>query len=231
MKYILKKYGKYMLVLSVGIISFVSMYLYSYNSKNKVKTDVSVKESVTKKVADLKVKKEDAKTVFVDVKGAVNTPGVYEIEEGKRIIDAINSAGGLASNANTINLNLSKKVEDEMYIIVYTKNEIYNYKKENTKGEVKCASNECICPDINNDACISKSNVTAEQDERIEGKISINTATKEELMTLSGIGEAKANAIIEYRNQNGLFKQLEDIKNVSGIGDAAFNKIKDNITL
>ena len=216
-----------MLVLSIGIISFIGMYFYSYKSNNIV-TKSEVKKSVTKKEVSKKEVKN--KTVFVDVKGAVNKPGVYEIEEEKRIIDAINLAGGLSKDANTINLNLSKKVSDEMYIIVYTKNEIYNYKKNNSNSSnINCASNECVCPDSNNDACINKE--VSKNNSLVSGKISINTASKEELMSLSGVGEAKALAIISYRETNGNFKSIEDIKNVSGIGDALFEKIKDNITI
>ena len=125
-----------------------------------------------------------------------------------------------------------------MYIVVYSKEEIYNYKKntENTNEEIKCASIECICPDIKNDACIgaqnNDNNTNVTKDAQVsKEKISINKASKEELMNLSGIGEAKADAIISYRNENGDFKSIEDIKNVSGIGDAVFEKIKDNITV
>ena len=233
MKILFRKYWKYLLVISVGIISFIGMYLYSYSESIKTETSVSKKESVIKK--SVGVKEEKTKTIFVYVTGAVNAPGVYEIEDGKRIIDAINLAGGLASNANTININLSKKVTDEMYIIVYTKNEIYNYKKQNgNSNNIKCASNECVCPDSNNDACIEKDNDSTNNkssSSNVSGKISINNASREELMTLTGIGESKANAIISYREENGLFKTVEDIKNVSGIGDSIFEKIKDSIKL
>lgn len=226
MKYILKKYYKYVLVLGIGILSFIGMYFYSYKNEEVI-TKKEEKKVAIKKVVDNGTEKKN--TLFVDVKGAVNTPGVYEIEEGKRIIDAINLAGGLSSNANTINLNLSKKVTDEMYIIVYTKNEIYNYKKNNNSN-ITCASNECDCPDSNNDACISKES-SKNSSVKVNGKVSINTGSKEQLMSLTGVGEAKANAIISYRENNGGFKSLEDIKNVSGIGDALYEKIKDNITL
>ena len=123
-----------------------------------------------------------------------------------------------------------------MYIVVYTKNEIYNYKKQNSNdSSIKCASNECICPDSNNDACIENKDTKTENKKdsstQISDKISINNATKEELMSLTGIGESKADKIISYRQENGLFKEIEDIKNVTGIGDSIFDKIKDNITL
>lgn len=233
MIYYIKRYWKYVLVFFICLISFISIYLFNQNSNN-VNTSSAKKLSVTKK--EESQSNETLKTVFVDVKGAVNAPGVYELEENKRVIDAINLAGGLSDNANTININLSKKLKDEMYIVVYTKNEIAEYKKNNDEGKIVCASNECICPDERNDACITKSNQKENQDSNevisdVNSKVSINTADKETLMTLNGIGEAKADAIINYREENGSFKTIEDIKNVSGIGDAIFEKIKNNITL
>ncbi len=237
MIYFIKKYLKYILTFFCCALLFVGIYLY--NEKSEVSTSNEKKLSVTKKSNEKEDEAESShvKTVFVDVKGAVNAPGVYEIDEEKRIIDAIGLAGGLSDNANTINLNLSKKVQDEMYIIVYTKNEIAEYKKNNGTKEISCASNECVCPDANNSACIkSSSTKTSSQSndsvkKQTDSKVSINSAGLEELMTLSGIGEAKANAIISYRQENGNFNTIEDIKNVSGIGDAVYEKIKNDITL
>lgn len=238
MIYFIRKYLKYILTFFCCTLLFVGVYVY--NQKSEVSTDSEKKLSVTKKSSKSKesIDSNDIKTVFVDVKGAVNAPGVYELEDTKRVIDAINLAGGLSDNANTININLSKKVQDEMYIIVYTKNEIAEYKKNNGTKEVKCASNECVCPDTNNSACINSSSTKNSSSktsdsitEKNNSKVSINSASLEELMTLSGIGEAKANAIISYRQENGNFNTLEDIKNVSGIGDSVYEKIKNNITL
>lgn len=231
MIYLIRKYWKYILVVFCSVLAFIGTYVYN-ESNNSVSTSSVKKLSVTKKKEKAK---EDIKTAFVDIKGAVNAPGVYELEKGKRVIDAINLAGGLSENANTININLSKKLTDEMYVVVYTKNEIAEYKKNNNTGkEIKCASNECVCPDVSNDACINKnmkSSTTPKEEKKTDSKISINNASKEELMTLTGIGESKADAIISYRQEQGLFKAIEDIKNVSGIGDAVFEKIKENITL
>lgn len=228
MIYLIKKYWKYIFIFTCVTMTFIGTYFYHEN--NKISTNSVKKLAVTKKE-----KEKISNTVFVDVKGAVNAPGVYELDEGRRVIDAINLAGGLSDNANTINLNLSKKLTDEMYIVVYTKNEIAEYKKSNDNSKITCASNECVCPDAKNDACIKKDkkapNLKTDDNVKLDTKVSINNATKEELMTLSKIGDAKAAAIISYRQEHGNFNTLEDIKNVSGIGDSIYEAIKENITL
>lgn len=224
MIYYLKKYWKYLLTL------ILVLFLFAIIGYFKEKNDEISTKSI-KKLSNVSKKTSNLKTLFVDVKGAVNAPGVYELEDGKRVIDAINLAGGFSDKADTINVNLSKRLTDEMFIVIYTKQEIYNYKKSNETSNINCASFECVCPDVKNDACIEK-NLKAENNKKeANNKVYINNATKEDLMSLTGIGESKANAIINYRNENGLFKQIEDIKNVSGIGDSVFEKIKNNITL
>ena len=136
----------------------------------------------------------------VDIKGEIVNPGVYEVSLEDRVIDVINKAGGLTENANTSNINLSKKVADELVIIIYSKEQINN---DNPYEIQETTTNSNL--------------------------ISLNNATVDELMSLPGIGQAKASAIIKYR-ENNAFKSIEDIKNVSGIGDSVFEKIKDYIT-
>ena len=171
-------------------------------------------------------KKSDYKnTVFVDIKGAVKNPGVYEVSSNSRIIDVIEKAGDLKKSADTSIINLSKKVKDEMYIIIYTKDEISEYKEKmysssKIEGEVE---QKIICPDSDNDGCINNSSNSS-----VSKKVNINTASKTELTSLTGIGEGKAKKIIEYREKNK-FETIEDIKKVSGIGDSLYDKIKDDI--
>ena len=146
-------------------------------------------------------------------------------------MDVIEKAGGLTDKADTSVINLSKKVKDEMVILVYSKAEVQKMKEQNEKSDI-------VCPEVN-DACTKDEALEPliekeTKDNKVTDgntKISLNTATLEELQTLTGIGEAKAKAIIEYRTQNGKFNSIEDIKNVTGIGDALFEKIKDNITI
>lgn len=180
-------------------------------------------------------------TVFVDVKGAVKNPGVYQLLETNRVIDAINLSGGILENADTSNINLSKKLNDEMVIIV-------DFKKEVIKEEITCPSikeetnqdnienkepieNDVLIDDkkeeVNNDASLDNE---SNSEDNLNSKISLNTATKEELMILPGIGESKALDIIEYRN-NSLFKSIEEITNVKGIGNSIYEKIKEFITI
>lgn len=167
-------------------------------------------------------------TVYVDIKGAVNNPGVYEMKKGSRVIDVIIKAGDLTENADTSILNLSKTVTDEMYIIVYTKEEIFAYKDKiiPSKKIIKEIEEKIICPDTDNDACITNNDKVSNV---VNGLVNINTASLEELQTVQGIGETKAKKIIEYR-ENNKFESIEDIKNVSGIGESTYEKIKDYIT-
>lgn len=175
------------------------------------------KDVLTEKLINEEGKEEETK-VIVDIKGMVNSPGVYEIENGKRINDVIAMAGGLTEGADTSNINLAKIVKDEMTIIVYSKEEVLEkYKKE------ECI---CDCQYIENDACITETS-----NDNTLSLININVANKEELMNLPGLGEAKAKAIIEYREKNGNFKSIENVKDVPGIGEAIFEKIKDYITV
>ena len=172
----------------------------------------------------IKEEAKEIKKIKIDIKGEVNVPGVYELTEENNVMDAITKAGGLTNKSDTSNINLSKKLTDEMVIIVYSKQDIIDMREKE----------KITCPPCNN-ACIeekdetSKINITEETEET--GKININTADIEELQKLSGIGEAKAQAIIDYRNKNGNFKDIEEIKNVQGIGEAAFEKIKDKIAI
>ena len=135
-------------------------------------------------------------------KGEVKDPGVYKLKEGSRVIDAINASGGLKENANTYSVNLSKKITDEMVIIVPSNSENTNI-----------------------------SNNTITQNTKNSSLVNINTATTKELSSITGIGESKASNIVKYREENGNFSSIEDIKNVSGIGDSLFEKIKKYITV
>ena len=148
---------------------------------------------------DEKAENRHDEKIFVDVKGAVKHPGVFETTKDKRVRDLIEEAGGLLDDADTSTLNLSQRVKDQMVIYVLK------------HGEK---------PKQISDGGSSSSNTDV---------ININTANKEQLMKISGVGKTKAEAIISYREKNGDFKKKEDITKVRGIGKATFDKIKDKI--
>lgn len=142
----------------------------------------------------------------VYISGEINKPGVYQIKDGDRLEDLINEAGGLTDKASDKTLNLAQRLDDQMKIY------IPNIDEENSLENI----------DPNQSASQSPSKTTE--------LININTASKEELMTLPNIGDKRADAIIEYRNANK-FEKIEDIKNVTGIGDKFYEALKDLITI
>lgn len=208
--------------LIIVLATTISSIIYFYEPKKEKKIEKVAVEKIKKET-----KKEDTEKLYmVDIKGEVISPGIYELPSTSRVIDVINKAGGLTDIADTSVINLSKKIEDEMVIIIYSEYEVNNWLK--TKQEEEYLQEKCQNSEeskIENDACISDNAI-----ENNETLININTATKEELMTLSGIGETKALAIISYREKTP-FTSIEDIKNVSGIGDSTYNEIKDYITV
>lgn len=149
--------------------------------------------------------------VYVYVTGQVKNPGVYQVNENARLYEVIDLAGGFTKKAAENALNLAEKVCDGQHIVVMSKSE-YN---EMGQNDAQTTHNKEV----------SGSDETAEAD-----LVNINTATKEELMTLPGIGESKAVAIVNYREENGAFSSIQDIMQVSGIKEAAFSQIKDLIT-
>ena len=209
---------KYITVLIFITNLIVLFLLINHKQNNTIDEIVSIEKPVIE---------ENKGTIKVDVKGMVENSGVVEIDSNSRVIDALNAAGGLLDGSNTEYLNLSKKLKDGDVIIVYSNEYIESLKKDKTVY----VELPCECPDKINDGCITNEIVNEEVNSESNTLISINTGTKEELMTLPGIGESKADAIIKYRNESNGFNTLEDIMNVSGIGEAAYSKIKDYIRL
>lgn len=205
----------------VGSLSGFGIYKYIKSPKKK-KNEIVVERKLEKK----EEKRED-NTIQVDIKGEINNPGIYKVSVNSRVIDVIHLAGELTENADTSVINLSKKVSDEMVIIIYSKEEVNDFKK--TKEIEKQVEEKCIQKDedsIINNACISSDSTINNN-----SKISINTASLDELKNLDGIGEKKAKDIISYREKNGPFEKIEDIMKVNGIGEASFAQIKENITV
>lgn len=187
-----------------------TVYFASENTQAYYDEDISHQstENSDTSVKESSSDNEDqAAEVVVYVCGEVNDSGVYHLPNKSRVCDAIDSAGGMTDDAGRDFWNLASEVYDGQMIYVPTKEEVES-------GNVPKPDTE------NTDVSSGDSS-----------KININTASKEELMTLTGIGESKADNIIKYRQENGSFSAVEDLTNVSGIGESIFNKIKDSITV
>lgn len=143
--------------------------------------------------------------IYVHIVGAVKKPGVYAFDGKPRVIEVVEEAGGFTKDAVKSGINQAETVEDGSQIVIGSK----RGKKKKADGEQGTPAHEHTGTD--------------------DGRININTATKEELMGLSGIGESKAGSIVTYRETNGKFKKIEDIMNITGIKDGVFDKIKDKI--
>lgn len=167
---------------------------------------------------------EEAKTLVVHICGAVSAPGVYELPAGSRIIDAVEAGGGFLPEADEACCNLAEEIVDGCQIYIMTKTESCADGQTEKKAGIQTS------PD--SDMQTTDRNVRSNSATALEnGLVNLNTADVAALMTLPGIGESRAKAIISYREQHGAFAQIEDIMKISGIKQAAFSKIKDKITV
>jgi len=197
-----------MLIPSILVISGLLFYFYFSNSDSSHPQEELIETIQPIEEINLIESAEEAvqQQVFVDIKGAVMYPGVYELQSDQRIIDAVQLADGYMENADTQYVNHAQKVQDEMVIYIPIKGE--------QLGDV--STNLLMLP-------------TESQNK--EQKININLADVETLTTLPGIGPSKAQSILSYREENGRFSTIDDLRNVSGIGDKTFEKLKDSITV
>lgn len=224
------------IVLLLGAICFLVWNSYFKKNDNLLENDdVNLISDNLEKVEESSNVSEE-KYILVDIKGEVKKPGVYKLKENSRVIDAINVSGGLTKKAYTKYINLSRILKDENVIIVNSTSEIKKVSSGNNITEVKINNDSKNSASISESELITNDNVKSEEDNTVNSlennqKVNINTATKEELMKLSNIGESKAEKIIEYRTANGNFNSIEDIKKVSGIGDKLYDSIKENITV
>lgn len=151
--------------------------------------------------------KATEETVFVYVCGAVNMPGVYELEEGSRIYQAVLLAGGIREDAAEESVNQAQIVEDGEQIYIPSREEAAQGMPDKGTGRTGTGA------------------------AKNDGKVNLNTASEEELKTLSGIGDTRAERILEYRETNGGFGTIEELMKVEGIKEGVFDKIKDRITV
>lgn len=198
------------IIITLLISAILYNFLYTNDEKNEITNDFEVEEKEESEEADVV---EVVNSIFVDVGGEVNNPGLYELKENARVNDAINAAGGTTDKADLTDVNLAYILTDAVKVIIPAKN------SANSVNSVKNVS--VINSGINS---ASSNNIQS-------GKVNLNTATKEQLKTLTGIGDSTAQKIIDYRNENGKFNNVEDIMNVSGVGDSKYQKIKNDITV
>ena len=202
------KQRKVIIIIVVVIIGFIVWKLYnkseSFSSEEALISDKNtLSESKNEEEEDM---------IIVHITGEVKKPGVVKIKQGSRIEDVISAVGGLTENADISNVNLAYIVEDGVKIKIPSVNE-----DDNTDEYISSDSGKNV---IISDEKKEKANTII---------VNINTAPQTELEQLPGIGASIATRIIDYRNKNGKFKAIEDIKNVTGIGESKYEKIKDNI--
>ena len=197
---------KIAIAIVVGILAIV--YYFSNKQETNSYDDILTNTVVAENKIEEQTEKEEKSTIKVYIAGEVNMPGVIELEEGARIEDAIEKASGVKAEANLKNINLAYEVSDGEKIY------IPNLAEEETEVEQNNSSN-------------SSSN----RNSNSNGKININKATATELTSVPGIGASTAQKIITYREENGKFQAIEDVKKVSGIGDSKFESMKDYISV
>lgn len=186
-------------------------YLIRSNKEEEFIDDFSNEQNIIDQNVEENTKIEKNEIV-IDISGEVINPGVIKLEEGSRIIDAIQMAGGVTNNANLSKVNLAYLLEDAQKIYIPNKNE---------------ETSEYVTKE-NADSVISSSNKDkVSNNEKL--MVNINTANESDLEKLPGIGPSIAIKIVNYRKENGKFSTIEDIKNVSGIGNSKFNNIKEYI--
>ncbi|WP_300260480.1 ComEA family DNA-binding protein [Clostridium sp.] len=175
------------------------------------------KENSIESVKEISVSEEK---IVVEIKGEVKKPNVYELKNGSRIYELIEEAGGPTDEADLSNINRALYLSDGQCIVIKNINDAES-EEESLKESLNTEKPN------SNSANLSE----AKSEKSGSSVININTASKETLMTLNGIGESKAQAIIDYREESGGFKSVDDITNVSGIGEKTLEKIKDKISI
>ncbi|EEU25795.1 helix-hairpin-helix domain-containing protein [Enterococcus faecalis] len=209
----LKQLPKKWLLLGSGasIVILITLLVGIYLMVNKEpRVDTTMWEetslTTTAEVATDATKERAETMIYVDIKGAVKVPGIYQLKTQQRIWDALALAEGVSEEADTAQVNYAQKVKDQMIIYVPK------------KGEAVAQSLETL-----------QESAPAQQNQ--EEKINLNTATEAELQTISGIGAKKAQEIIRFRDEQGPFKTVEELKNVPGIGEKTVERLKDMLTV
>ncbi|MFS0765029.1 helix-hairpin-helix domain-containing protein [Peribacillus phoenicis] len=195
-------------------VAFVAAGIYFFLQQGEDPADTEDIFSISEKEAEIEQSENETAAepviIKVDIKGAVKSPGIFTAQAGDRVIDLISAAGSFTDKADKNKVNFAQIVEDQMVIYVP---EI---------GEEVTGSLENIPVGSYGDAATMGAS---------GGLVNLNTATQEDLETLTGIGPSKANAILEYRETVGKFKEVDELKKVTGIGDKTFERLRDSISV
>ena len=170
--------------------------------ETKVQTEVTTVPKDVKEDGNQKEEVVEQDLITVDVKGAVKSPGIYDLPVGSRINDAVQKAGGLTDNADSKSINLAQKISDEALVYVPTKEEATSQETQSSASNTK--ENK---------------------------KVNLNKASLEELKQVKGLGAKRAQDIIDHRDSNGKFKSVDELKKVSGIGTKTIEKLKEYVTV
>ena len=201
------------ILIAFFVLLIIGYYVF-FNRNNGLLNNATIEydEGTNTNEKIIENEKETDSKIYVHITGEVRNSGFIELQEGARIINAIEAAGGATEKADFSKVNLAFVINDGCKIYIPSIDEAQNNQN--------VVSNE------------SGNNVIVEGDSKSSGgKININNASQTELETLTGVGPSTAVKIIEYRNKNGKFKKIEDLKNVSGIGEQKYNGLKDEITV
>ena len=213
-----KKIMLSIILISIILILFI-IYMLNTNSNDEIFLEsltVGGNTAESNVVENLEAEEElETEKIAIHIIGEVNKEGIVYLEAGSRIVDAIKEAGGATKEADLSQINLAYELQDGQKIYIPNKNEKIS---------------EYITMSSGNNVIIEENNSSAET-ERKENKVNINTANVNELDNLPGIGPSLAQRIIEYREENGNFKSIEELQNVKGIGDTKYSDIKDNVTI
>ncbi|MGZ9818750.1 helix-hairpin-helix domain-containing protein [Peribacillus simplex] len=195
-------------------VAFVAAGIYFFLQQGDNPADTEDIFSVAAKEAEIEQSENQTNTepviIKVDVKGAVKSPGIFTAQAGDRVIDLISAAGSFTDKADKDKVNFAQIVEDQMVIYVP---EIGEEDKGYLENMQVGSSGDAVSGGTSG------------------GLVNLNTATQEDLETLTGIGPSKANAILEYRETVGKFKEVDELKKVTGIGDKTFERLRDSISV
>ncbi|TFE01089.1 helix-hairpin-helix domain-containing protein [Jeotgalibacillus salarius] len=194
MKLWVKNYQKYLLFI-IPLVLLSSFFFFNHSTKSSIPVSNPLTENPAQTTDSTTLIENKSQSIFVDIKGEILNEGVYEMEEGDRVIDLVAKAGGELSGADMTAVNKAQKLQDEMVIMI----------PPETSGQPL-------------------------EEHADTGKININNASPAELESIPGIGPSKAAAIVNYREENGYFTSIEEIMNISGIGEKTFDKLKESIS-